>query len=427
MLNFAARIMVTLDPNVYSCQLLLLPHFPSSTTLLALQDFFGPAIRQALILASRFSRKSAPALLDVAVMYKGPSPDNQQNAAVDYNQFQYRLALMYKLMCIICTEDSIDIVYGNDVETRVLLIDNGNYYEDDSGGCSKGTSAGPLVSLTALARCHRTWTRIYAVATEDGEILLQSFLQIRNHPPLQIQSHPEVTKLDLGSGSYASNKKLLPNVSLSPRKWPTFKKVAVGGTFDHLHAGHKLLLTVTALLLNAPDLRHASSDRSITIGITGDKLLQNKKFVDQMQDWDDRQRAVESFLLGILELRLPTFRLKSTNRASSPDTGGRIVRQQFESGLTIIYDEIFDPFGPTITDPAIAALVVSGETRSGGEAVNAKREALGWPSLEILEVEVLIAEDEDEVSSDSVSESYKGKISSTEIRRKLQDGQTTEA
>lgn len=421
MLKFATRIMVTFDPNVHSCQLLLLPHFPSHTTLRALQDFFGPAIRQALLVASRFGRKSAPALLDVAVMFKDPSPDTEQNAAVDYNQFQNRLALMYKCICIICTEDSIDIEHGNEVETRVLLIDDTRYYEDDSGGHSKGASTGPLVSLTALARCHRHWARIYAIATEDGEALLQSFLHTRNHPPLQVQSHLEVTKLDLGSGSGVPYKIPPPHVGLPPRKWPTFENVAVGGTFDHLHAGHKLLLTVTALLLNDPDQRHASSDRSITIGITGDKLLQKKKFVDQMQDWDERQRAVESFLLGILELRLPTFRLKFTDRASSPDTGGRVVRQQFESGLVINYDEIFDPFGPTITDPAIAALVVSGETRSGGDAVNEKRGAKGWPSLEILEVDVLIAEGEDELPSDSVSESYKGKISSTEIRRKLHD------
>lgn len=333
---------------------------------------------------------------------------------------------MYKLICIICAEESIDIEYGNDVETRVILVNDARDCEYDSGGHSKGPSPCPLVSLTALARCHRPWTRIYAVATEDGEVLLQSFIQIRHHPPLQIQSHLEVTRLDLGSGRSASNHKPLSKMSLPPRTWPAFRSVAVGGTFDHLHAGHKLLLTVTALLLNAPDPGHASSHRSITIGITGDKLLQKKKFVDQMQDWDKRQRAVEIFLLGILELRLPTDSLKSTDRATSPDTGGRIVRQRFESGLAINYDEIFDPFGPTITDPAITALVVSGETRSGGQAVNDKRESQGWSLLEILEVDVLNPEGEDEGSSDTVGERYEGKISSTEIRRKLHFRQTVE-
>lgn len=333
---------------------------------------------------------------------------------------------MYKLICIICTEESIDIDYGNDVETRVLLVNDARDCGYDSGGYTKGSSPCPLVSLTALARCHRPWARIYAITTEDGEFLLQSFLQIRHHPPVRIHSHPEISRLGLGSSHSASNQKPLSKVSLPPRTWPALKSVAVGGTFDHLHSGHKLLLTVTALLLCAPDSRHTTSDRSITIGITGDKLLQKKKFVDQLQDWDKRQRTVGSFLLGILELRLPTDSLKSTDRALSPDTGGRMVRQRFESGLAINYDEIFDPFGPTITDPAIEALVVSGETRSGGRAVNDKRKAQGWSLLEIFEVDVLNPEGEDEGSSDTVGEGYKGKISSTEIRRKLHFCQTVE-
>lgn len=38
-----------------------------------------------------------------------------------------------------------------------------------------------------------------------------------------------------------------------------FHKVAVGGTFDHLHAGHKILLTMTAL----------STRKSLIVGVTG--------------------------------------------------------------------------------------------------------------------------------------------------------------
>ena len=87
--------------------------------------------------------------------------------------------------------------------------------DDESGGHSKCASSGPLVTLMALARCDRLWTRIYAIATEDGEVLLHSFLQIRRHPPLEIQSHLEVTRLDLGPSINASNQKPLPKVGLS--------------------------------------------------------------------------------------------------------------------------------------------------------------------------------------------------------------------
>ncbi|KAG1581528.1 hypothetical protein G6F48_009747 [Rhizopus delemar] len=37
-----------------------------------------------------------------------------------------------------------------------------------------------------------------------------------------------------------------------------FERVAVGGTFDHLHAGHKILLTMTALV----------SEKSMVVGVT---------------------------------------------------------------------------------------------------------------------------------------------------------------
>jgi bifunctional ADP-heptose synthase (sugar kinase/adenylyltransferase) len=38
-----------------------------------------------------------------------------------------------------------------------------------------------------------------------------------------------------------------------------FNRVVIGGTFDHLHAGHKILLTMAALL----------ATKSIVVGVTG--------------------------------------------------------------------------------------------------------------------------------------------------------------
>lgn len=42
-----------------------------------------------------------------------------------------------------------------------------------------------------------------------------------------------------------------------------FNRAAVGGTFDHLHAGHKILLTMTAIL----------SAKSMVVGVTGTKRI----------------------------------------------------------------------------------------------------------------------------------------------------------
>ena len=44
------------------------------------------------------------------------------------------------------------------------------------------------------------------------------------------------------------------------------------GTFDHLHNGHKILLTITCQL----------STNSVIIGLTGSELLKNKKYADEL-------------------------------------------------------------------------------------------------------------------------------------------------
>lgn len=62
-------------------------------------------------------------------------------------------------------------------------------------------------------------------------------------------------------------------------------------------------------------------------------------------------------------------------KVSRPTPNGHIVRVTYLSlasgtTTTINYTRIADPYGPTITDRKISALVISHETRAGGKAVN---------------------------------------------------------
>ena len=92
----------------------------------------------------------------------------------------------------------------------------------------------------------------------------------------------------------------------------------------------------------------------------------------------------------------------------------------FESGLRIRYVEIFDPYGPTITDQAIEALVISAETRAGGDAVNKKRQEKHWPPLEVFEVGVVDGEDSISQGQTSTNaEDFQKKLSSTAIRARI--------
>ena len=107
----------------------------------------------------------------------------------------------------------------------------------------------------------------------------------------------------------------------------SFPNVAIGGTFDHLHAGHKLMLSVAAML----------SSESILCGITDDQMLSGKSYRERIEDWNIRAARVRQFLT---EFAPPEIRIN-------------LIR-------------ITDAHGPTITEPNLQALIVSPETIPGG-------------------------------------------------------------
>lgn len=65
--------------------------------------------------------------------------------------------------------------------------------------------------------------------------------------------------------------------------------VCLGGTFDRLHNGHKILLSTGALL----------TKRSMLVGITGDTMLKNKHLAPLIQSFNRRRSDIQSFLLDI--------------------------------------------------------------------------------------------------------------------------------
>lgn len=420
LLSLAKSIMASTDSDP-PCSLLLLPvHSPASPSLTTLRTAYGKALKEALKSASKSSRRAMPTVLDIAVAYDNPSLNKTLGRVIDYVRFQQSLGSMYRLMCIICAEESIDIEYDNDVDARVIFVDATSLGKDRETQAGNHLLQTPLTYLEALAVCHRPWRNLYSLESENGEKLLQDFLQIRINSPNKAGTHLDIERLAGGLSDMTSSQSQPPGTSSPQRDWKQHSSVAVGGTFDHLHAGHKLLLTVTALLLDRDPNSCSSGRRALKIGITGDELLRKKKYLDQLQEWNKRQAGVGNFLVELLQMKLPTDALKSSRCLSNPESGARTVREEFDSGVVINYVEIFDAFGPTITDESISALVVSGETRSGGQAVNDRRKAKGWSLLEVFEVDVLDATGGDDAgSSNQVEENYEGKISSTEIRRRL--------
>ena len=408
--------------------LLLLPSPPSTVSLQTLRAMYGPSLTQVLRKASKTSSAfSTTTLLDIAIACPKLLNDPQIPRTSHYANLQRLFGQTYKLICLICMQESIDVQFGNDVDARILLFD-----EDTENSLEQEAEVhkesylfeGPIVSLQALALCQRPWQYLFVVDNDDGDVLLGVFQRLRKTPQEGIRQTLAIERLKSGTDAKIIDQPRAENFNVGEISRRRHYSVAVGGTFDHLHAGHKLLLTMAVLVLEPGTRSEVRRNRTLTIGITGDELLKKKQFADVLQSWDKRQACVRQFLLSLLELSSSAHLLTSTKDLTGSGTLGKAVQDELKSGVTIKYVELFDAFGPTITDETISALVVSSETRAGGKAVNNKREDRGWSTLEVLEVDVLDAEDKDDVSTNPDKDSFFNKISSTEIRRRLHEGST---
>jgi pantetheine-phosphate adenylyltransferase len=128
-----------------------------------------------------------------------------------------------------------------------------------------------------------------------------------------------------------------------------FRKVAVGGTFDGLHLGHKVLLNKAFEL----------GDRVI-IGLTGDAYAKGKSM-----SYEKRKRNLEMFLRG--------------------------------KNYEIV--ELSDAYGPAIIDAELDAIVVSEETKAKALEINDIRGKRGLKPLEIVVVPMVMAADGKPISS----------------------------
>ena len=396
------------------CWLLVLSSAAPQISVDAFRAAYGPPLALALRKASHFS----PITLDIALLYDPFISYDDQAPSTIYYEFQKILALMYGLLCIISTEESIDIQYDNEVDTRVVLFRT-VHTADAEAAKHKLDLQDYSIDLQALASCRRPWTHVLFDGGESGNVVSTDFRRLRK----SIDYRPQASFEELPRGSKIDKPVDHPSFDADPSKQllHSHYSVAVGGTFDHLQAAHRLVLTIAALLINFRD--DPQRERSITIGISGDALLQKKQYAEEMMDWNARQLSVREFLLELLEMRQSSEKLKSSSCASS-EADSRSVYDEFESGLMIKYAELSDPYGPTVTDKSISALVISRETRAGGKAVNDKREANGWPPLEIFEVDVLGAESG---TYSREEQNFKEKISSTDIRRRLHERRTSGA
>lgn len=136
-------------------------------------------------------------------------------------------------------------------------------------------------------------------------------------------------------------------------------KVALGGTFDPVHDGHRRLF------------EHAFERGDITVGLTSDELAQETRHEERhVRPFEERKRDLDAELTEFAERYDREYEIRKLDEPTG-----------------IAAEENFD------------VLVVSPETEDGGQRVNELRDERGLDPLEIEVVDHLIAEDGDIVSS----------------------------
>ncbi|KAK4990128.1 hypothetical protein LTR50_002758 [Elasticomyces elasticus] len=351
--------------------LLLLPPTPSPPSQSALRAAYRETLAQVLKeVAAASSESSNGAILEIALACSHLVGQENRPNSETYAETQTVIAGLYKLTCVVAAQEKINVEGADGVD--------------------------------------RPWQYAFGVESAEGEAFVKAFV-------LAKQSRTEAYHPQGGIAMSAQTQADPQSQSIGTVK--RHNHVAVGGTFDHLHIGHKLLLTMTALCVDSTTFENQDQARSLTIGITGDELLKNKKFAECLESWHDRQKAVWSFLKAIIDFAPPT-NLQNINieEVNGQGPNGHAVNIFIAPDFVVKCVEIWDPFGPTITNEEISALVISAETRSGGKAVNDKRKEKGWAELEVFEVDVLDAGADDDGKLD---DTFQSKISSTEIRRAL--------
>ena len=142
-----------------------------------------------------------------------------------------------------------------------------------------------------------------------------------------------------------------------------FRKVAVGGTFDEFHKGHKVLL-----------MKAFEIGEHVLIGLCTDEFVKKMGKPHVTASFEDRLKELKAFL-----------------EALNLSQMSEII-------------PLNDPYGATVTDKCIEALVVSEETEKTAKKINRERSEAQLPQLTIVAINMVPAENYKPISTTRIRE-----------------------
>ena len=142
-----------------------------------------------------------------------------------------------------------------------------------------------------------------------------------------------------------------------------FTLVALGGTFDIIHAGHMALLD-----------KGFSISEKLIIGLTSDELAKKKG-----------KKLINDF-----QTRYTTL--------------GTLIQEKFSNSVFDIA-KLNNDFGPAAIEDDVDELVVSEETSSKGELLNKLRLEQNQPPVAIVVVPMILAKDGNRISTTRIRNS----------------------
>jgi pantetheine-phosphate adenylyltransferase len=141
-----------------------------------------------------------------------------------------------------------------------------------------------------------------------------------------------------------------------------FDVVATGGTFDEIHNGHLSLIS-----------KAFEVGKKVIIGVTSDEFAVERKGIDKIH------HSYEERVVNLKE----------------------IIKNKLGD---VVYEisKLDNDYGPVVISAQISALVASAETAKKGDEINVIRSRNGLPSLTIIAVDMIRAEDGNPISSSRI-------------------------